>query len=180
MKGLKTDQLLGVEAQAIARVAGNGRPLELAELITVSIGAKQAKCDLSSATRPKPLMATPASSFRRLGLLALMLCFTALPAAAAPGWLIATPDETAQADAPIRLDVVKPAAQEDWPETIRLSLTRDDSTRDVTLTAVGPVAPVSAEGVASRSPAKIPRRCSQARNSGAGRSPKTRRAIAAS
>lgn len=141
MKGLKTDQLLGVEAQAIARVAGNGRPLEPAELITVSIGAKQAKCDLSSATRPKPLMATPASSFRRLGLLALMLCFTALPAAAAPGWLIATPDETAQADAPIRLDVVKPAAQEDWPETIRLSLTRDDSTRDVTLTAVGPVAP---------------------------------------
>lgn len=132
---------MGVEAQAIAEVAGNGRPLEPAELITVRTSVQQVKCDLSSPPRPKLLMAARASSFRRLRLLALMLCFTALPAAAAPGWLIATPDETAQADAPIRLDVVKPAAQEDWPETIRLSLTRDDSTRDVTLTAVGPVAP---------------------------------------
>ena len=86
-------------------------------------------------------MTASASSIRRLSALALLLWFAALPAMAAPAWLIATPDETAQASAPIQLDVVKPAAQGDWPETIRLSLARDDSTRDVTLAAVGPVAP---------------------------------------
>ena len=71
--------------------------------------------------------------------LAAYLCLVALPAAAAPAWLIATPDETARAGATIVLDVVKPVAQTDWPGTVRLSLIRDGRTREVELTALGPV-----------------------------------------
>ena len=53
----------------------------------------------------------------------LCLCLVALPAAAAaPAWLIATPDETARAGAPIMLDIVKPSAPADWPDTLRLRL----------------------------------------------------------
>lgn len=65
----------------------------------------------------------------------------ALPATAAPAWLIATPIETAQAGAPILIELVKPPAQANWPETIMLRLARDDKARDVTLTVVGPVSP---------------------------------------
>ncbi len=73
--------------------------------------------------------------------LAASLCLVALPAAAAPPWLIATPDETARAAAPITLDVVKPAAQAEWPSTIRLKLMRDGVTREVELNAIGAVTP---------------------------------------
>ena len=72
-------------------------------------------------------------------LAALCLCLVALPAAAAPAWLIATPDETARAGAPIVLDVVKPAAQADWPDTLRLRLVRDDRALEVELAIVDPV-----------------------------------------
>ena len=75
---------------------------------------------------------------RRMGL-AATLCLVALPAAAAPAWLIATPDETAHAGAPIVLDVVKPAAQADWPDTVRLRVVRDGGTLEVELAAVGPI-----------------------------------------
>ncbi|MHB1180388.1 MAG: phospholipase A [Sulfuricella sp.] len=71
--------------------------------------------------------------------LAAYLCLVALPAAAAPAWLIATPDETAQAGATIVLDVVKPAAQADWPTMLRLRMVRDGRMLEVALTAVGPV-----------------------------------------
>jgi len=54
-------------------------------------------------------------SIRLSRVLAALVWLVALPAAAAPTWLIATADETAQAGAPIVLDVVKPAAQADWP-----------------------------------------------------------------
>jgi len=61
---------------------------------------------------------------------------------AAPTWLIATSDETALAGAPIMLDVVKPAAQADWPDSVRLKLRRDSKTLEIPL---APVEPVSAE-----------------------------------
>jgi len=67
------------------------------------------------------------------------LCLVALPAAAAPAWLIATPDEMAQAGATMVLDVVKPAAQADWPTMLRLRVVRDGRMLEVELTAVGPV-----------------------------------------
>lgn len=69
----------------------------------------------------------------------LCLCLVALPAAAAPAWLIVTPDETARAGAPIVLDVVKPAAQADWPDTLRLRLVRDDRALEVELAIVDQV-----------------------------------------
>jgi hypothetical protein len=53
--------------------------------------------------------------------------------------LIATPDETARAGATIVLDVVKPAAQGDWPTTLELRMVRDGRMLEVALTAVGPV-----------------------------------------
>jgi len=75
--------------------------------------------------------------------LAASLCLVAPPAAAAPPrsapWLIATPDETARAAAPIALDVVKPAAPAEWPRTVRVKLMREGVTREVELTAVGAV-----------------------------------------
>lgn len=72
----------------------------------------------------------------RMGLAVSLLCFAALPSAAAPAWLIATPDETAQAGAPIMLDVVKPAAQADWPDIVRLRIVRDGRTLEVKLDVV--------------------------------------------
>ena len=74
---------------------------------------------------------------RRLPLLAGLV---ALPVAAAPSWLIATPDENARAGAPIALDVIKPAAQPDWPATLRLRMAQEGTTREVEL-AVDPGAP---------------------------------------
>lgn len=75
---------------------------------------------------------------RRMGL-AASLALVALPGAAAPAWLIATPDETARAGAPIMLDVVKPAAQAEWPDIVRLRVVRDGGTLEVELAAVGPM-----------------------------------------
>jgi outer membrane phospholipase A len=60
---------------------------------------------------------------------------------AAPSWLIATPDERAQAGAPVLLDVVKPVAQADWPKTVKLRLTQGDRTQEITLFAVGEISP---------------------------------------
>ncbi len=71
--------------------------------------------------------------------LAALLCSIALPAAAAPSWLIATRDENARAGAPIELDIVKPAAQTAWPDTLRLRLARDGQTQETVLTVVGTV-----------------------------------------
>jgi len=79
-----------------------------------------------------------ASVVRLLGL-AASLHLAALPAAATPAWLIATPDETARAGAPILLDIVKPATQVDWPDTIRLKMVREGGTLEVELAAVNPV-----------------------------------------
>ena len=79
-----------------------------------------------------------ASVVRLLGL-AASLHLAALPAAATPAWLIATPDETARAGAPILLDIVKPATQVDWPDTIRLKMVREGGTLEVELAAVDPV-----------------------------------------
>ena len=73
--------------------------------------------------------------------LGILLWFAALPAAAAPNWLIATPDETAQAGATLQLDIVKPAAQADWPEAFQLKLSRDGRTQEVTLAATSPTTP---------------------------------------
>lgn len=73
----------------------------------------------------------------RLPLVAL-LCSIALPAAAAPSWLIAAQDETARAGEPIVLEVVKPAARTAWPDTLRLRLARDgQQAQETVLTAVG-------------------------------------------
>lgn len=90
------------------------------------------------------VMTTPAPSIRRLRVLAILLWFAALPAAAAPTWLIATPDETAQAGATLQIEVVKPATQPAWPDAVQLRLTRDGRTREVTLDVVGPATPEDA------------------------------------
>lgn len=82
-------------------------------------------------------------SIRLSRVLPALVWLVAMPATAAPAWLIATPDKTARAGATMVLDVVKPAAQADWPTTPRLRMVRDGRMLKVALTAVGPV---SAEG----------------------------------
>lgn len=86
-------------------------------------------------------MTASVSSIGRFSTLALLLWFVALPVMAAPSWLIATPDERAQAGAPVLLDVVKPVAQADWPKTVKLRLTQGDRTQEITLFAVGEISP---------------------------------------
>lgn len=68
-------------------------------------------------------------------LLLMLAVLVAAPATASP-WLIATPDESARAGAPITFAVVKPASQVDWPATLRLRLVRDGKAREVELAAV--------------------------------------------
>ena len=72
----------------------------------------------------------------------LLGCLTLLPApaAAAPLWLIATPDETARAASPIELDVVKPPGLSNWPEALTLKLMRDGRSWEMELPGVGVVA----------------------------------------
>jgi len=88
-------------------------------------------------------MNTPAL---RILLPLLTLSLTGLPvpmAAAAQAWVIATPDESARAGAPITLDVFKPGVGVDWPVTPRLSLELDGKTHEIELTGLEPV---TAEG----------------------------------
>jgi outer membrane phospholipase A len=70
---------------------------------------------------------------RRWFLLAAALLSWALPAAAGSNWLIATGDETAQAGAPLLLEVVKPAVPADWPDTLTLRLTQGGAPQEVDL-----------------------------------------------
>lgn len=70
----------------------------------------------------------------------LLAGLVALPTFAAPIWLIATPDESARAGAPILLEVVKPDATASWPATLSLRMARDGRTSEVELAAVEPVA----------------------------------------
>lgn len=73
--------------------------------------------------------------FRRF-LFVLCIAWTRLAwSAATPDWLIATPDETARANAPLSIEVVKPAAA-DWPSHVDLRLTRDGASRTIPLTPV--------------------------------------------
>lgn len=55
-------------------------------------------------------------------------------------WMIATPDESVLAGAPILLDVVKPVSQADWPAMLRLRMVRDSRILEVELTPVEPTA----------------------------------------
>jgi len=71
--------------------------------------------------------------------LVVYLCLVAIPTSAAPAWLIATSDEMARAGETIEFDVVKPAAQSDWPAVLRLRMVRDSRMLELDLTAVGPV-----------------------------------------
>lgn len=71
--------------------------------------------------------------------LAIFLGLCTLSAAAAPIWLVAAPDESLRSDEPIMLDVVRPSAQDEWPESFSLRLEQGSTTREVTLSAVGPV-----------------------------------------
>lgn len=120
----------------------NARPRTgLAERVTARLDARLGEMRFPVTWLCQPLMTVSPPSIRRLRTLALLLWFAALPAAASPAWLIATPDETAQAGAPLQLDIVKPAAQADWPETFQLKLSRDGRTREVTLAAASPATP---------------------------------------
>jgi outer membrane phospholipase A len=77
----------------------------------------------------------------------LTLSFVGLPvltAAATRTWVIATPDASARAGAPIILDVFKPGAGVDWPATPRLSMELDGKTHEIELAASEPV---TAEGL---------------------------------
>ena len=56
--------------------------------------------------------------------------------ASAPDWLIATTDETAKANAPLSIEIVKPAATADWPSHVDLRLTGDGVARTISLTPV--------------------------------------------
>ncbi|MFZ2629731.1 MAG: phospholipase A [Rugosibacter sp.] len=66
--------------------------------------------------------------------MAALLAWALPTAAGGPGWLIATSDETAQAGAPLLLEVVKPAALVDWPDRLMLRLTQVGATQEVALT----------------------------------------------
>lgn len=74
--------------------------------------------------------------------LLLLVLFTIVPLAwaATPSWLIATPDETASAGAPIAFDVVKPSAQVDWPTTLSLKVVHEGRTLEVEVAAAEPAA----------------------------------------
>ncbi|HRQ48379.1 MAG TPA: phospholipase A [Rhodocyclaceae bacterium] len=66
--------------------------------------------------------------------------FAALPATAAPAWLIATPVETVRAGAPVQVEVVRPDGVAPWPETLRLNLRLDGQVHEVELRDAGPAA----------------------------------------
>ncbi|RLB92467.1 MAG: phospholipase [Deltaproteobacteria bacterium] len=76
-------------------------------------------------------------------LLLLLAGFFTLPAAAATSWLIAAPDEFADAGAPVLFYVVKPDGHSDWPDTLRLRMVQDNRTYEVELTAVEAATPDS-------------------------------------
>lgn len=80
------------------------------------------------------------TSMRR-ALLFLLGAWTSLSATASPPWLIATPEESARAGAPILLDVVKPAARAEWPASLRLRIYTTSGDSELELTAVGTDAP---------------------------------------
>lgn len=82
-------------------------------------------------------------SVRRHLTLAVLMLLAALPVLAGPDWLIATGDETAQAGAPLVLEVVKPAALADWPGVLMLRLTHAQAAQEVTLVLTGETAPES-------------------------------------
>ncbi len=63
-----------------------------------------------------------------------------LHTAQAFSWMIATPDESVLAGAPILLDVVKPVSQADWPAMLRLRMAHDSRILEVELTPVEPTA----------------------------------------
>lgn len=71
-------------------------------------------------------------------LLFALLWLAALPATAAPAWLIATPVETVRAGAPILMEVVRPQGVTDWPATLRLGMRLDGRVREVELNDAGP------------------------------------------
>lgn len=54
-------------------------------------------------------------------------------AQAAPGWLIATPDESVRSGAAVDLEVVRPDAATPWPDTLRLRLQRRDGAAELVL-----------------------------------------------
>lgn len=64
--------------------------------------------------------------------------FAALPAMAAPAWLIATPVETVRAGVPVQVEVVRPDGVEPWPATLRLNLRADGRVHEVELREAGP------------------------------------------
>lgn len=66
-------------------------------------------------------------------LLPLLLCLMPLPAAAATNWLIATPDESARAGAPIVLEVVRPTPGAVWPTILMLRLAQAGKTQRIEL-----------------------------------------------
>lgn len=83
------------------------------------------------------------ASLKPRNVLAALACvigfLAALPAVAAPAWLIATPDETAQAGAAMEFEVVKPAAQAEWPAVLKLRIAHNGKSLEVEFTTVGPV-----------------------------------------
>lgn len=74
-----------------------------------------------------------------LTILLLLAGVFALPSAAATSWLIAAPDEFADAGAPVLFYVVKPDGCPAWPDTFRLRMVHDNGTYEVELTAAEPV-----------------------------------------
>ncbi len=92
----------------------------------------------------RSIMTTP---IQRILIPLLTLALTGLPvlgAAATQTWVIATPDATVRAGAPITLEVIKPGAKMDWPAKPRLSMVLDGDTHEIELAALEPV---TAEGL---------------------------------
>lgn len=67
------------------------------------------------------------------------MCLAAMPAVAASTWLIASPDETAYAGAPIMLEVVRPIAQGAWPKILKLRVVRNGRAQEVEVAVVDTV-----------------------------------------
>lgn len=83
----------------------------------------------------------------RRGIVWLWLSLTAGGAAAAPDWLIATPDETARAEAPLSIEIIRPTTSTAWPESFSLRLSGGQATRLIRLTPSTEVATATADGL---------------------------------
>lgn len=90
---------------------------------------------------------TPLCFRRVLFALFIFRASLAWSAATAPDWLIATPDETARAEAPLSIEIVRPTTSTAWPESFSLRLSSGHATRLIRLTPSTEMATATTDGL---------------------------------